>query len=105
MRAFANGDAVYDEQNCLMRLPMIVQDIPLTFALPLPFLCIVYWMTALRPTATAFFETYFLVIFISLVGPIDSWHQLLLWTSRLPIAQPSMMVSAQLASSMLNMAG
>ncbi|KAK9839931.1 hypothetical protein WJX74_000629 [Apatococcus lobatus] len=45
-----------------------ISDIPLTFALPLPFLCIVYWMTALRPTATAFFETYFLVIFISLVA-------------------------------------
>lgn len=61
---------------------MVVQDIPLTFALPLPFLCIVYWMTALRPTAIAFFETYFLVIFISLVGPIHSWHKLLQSESR-----------------------
>ena len=37
------------------------------FAVPTVFLLIVYWMTGLRPTARAFFENYFTVMFLSLV--------------------------------------
>ncbi|KAK9839571.1 hypothetical protein WJX84_010569, partial [Apatococcus fuscideae] len=43
-------------------------DLPMDFAVPTVFLLIVYWMTGLRPTATAFFENYFTVMFLSLVA-------------------------------------
>ncbi|KAK9821260.1 hypothetical protein WJX74_004512 [Apatococcus lobatus] len=43
-------------------------DLPMDFAVPTVFLLIVYWMTGLRPTAQAFFENYFTVMFLSLVA-------------------------------------
>lgn len=46
---------------------VLLQDLPMDFAVPTVFLLIVYWMTGLRPTAQAFFENYFTVMFLSLV--------------------------------------